>query len=101
MRLPDGPTQVDSPMFKEYAKQVKANAKSLADTLMSKGHRDSKDLRPGDVALDYACGPGAKFRIVCTVFEYGSPGTSLPATAQTITCCSGTCDLAATRRLGE
>ena len=42
MRLPDGPTQVDSPMFKEYAKQVKANAKALADTLMSKGHRASK-----------------------------------------------------------
>ena len=30
-------------MFKEYAKQVKANAKALADTLMSKGLLASKD----------------------------------------------------------
>ena len=29
-------------MFKEYAKQVKANAKALADTLMSKGPLASK-----------------------------------------------------------
>eukprot|EP00439_Symbiodinium_sp_Y106_P078543 s1030_g17.t1 len=35
--------EVDSPMFKEYAKQVKANAKSLADTLMSKGHKLASD----------------------------------------------------------
>ncbi|CAE7286094.1 SHM4 [Symbiodinium sp. CCMP2592] len=35
--------EVDSPMFKEYAKQVKANAKALADTLMSKGHKLASD----------------------------------------------------------
>ena len=31
-------------MFKEYAKQVKANAKALAETLMSKGCRVGKDV---------------------------------------------------------
>lgn len=35
--------EVDSPMFKDYAKQVKANAKTLADTLMGKGHKLASD----------------------------------------------------------
>ncbi len=30
--------QVDTPEFKEYCKQVKANAKALADELLQRGH---------------------------------------------------------------
>eukprot|EP00437_Effrenium_voratum_P032418 CAMPEP_0181476124 /NCGR_PEP_ID=MMETSP1110-20121109/41548_1 /TAXON_ID=174948 /ORGANISM="Symbiodinium sp., Strain CCMP421" /LENGTH=811 /DNA_ID=CAMNT_0023601403 /DNA_START=55 /DNA_END=2490 /DNA_ORIENTATION=- len=35
--------EVDSPMFKDYAKQVKANAKMLAETLMGLGHKLASD----------------------------------------------------------
>ena len=35
--------EVDSPMFKEYAKHVKANARALAETLMKKGHKLASD----------------------------------------------------------
>ncbi len=35
--------EVDSPMFKEYAKHVKANARALAETLMNKGHKLASD----------------------------------------------------------
>eukprot|EP00931_Biecheleriopsis_adriatica_P062758 TRINITY_DN378_c0_g1_i4.p1 TRINITY_DN378_c0_g1~~TRINITY_DN378_c0_g1_i4.p1 ORF type:complete len:817 (-),score=244.51 TRINITY_DN378_c0_g1_i4:246-2696(-) len=35
--------EVDTPAFKEYAKQVKANAKALAETLQSKGHKLASD----------------------------------------------------------
>eukprot|EP00437_Effrenium_voratum_P059199 CAMPEP_0181500546 /NCGR_PEP_ID=MMETSP1110-20121109/55282_1 /TAXON_ID=174948 /ORGANISM="Symbiodinium sp., Strain CCMP421" /LENGTH=812 /DNA_ID=CAMNT_0023628871 /DNA_START=56 /DNA_END=2494 /DNA_ORIENTATION=- len=35
--------EVDSDMFKTYAKQVKANAKALAEALMSKGHKLASD----------------------------------------------------------
>lgn len=35
--------EVDSPMFKEYAKNVKTNACALAETLMGKGHKLASD----------------------------------------------------------
>ena len=35
--------EVDTPMFKDYARQVKANAKTLAETLMGKGHNLASD----------------------------------------------------------
>ena len=35
--------EVDTPMFKDYARQVKANAKTLAETLMGKGHKLASD----------------------------------------------------------
>ncbi|CAE7824650.1 SHM4 [Symbiodinium sp. CCMP2456] len=35
--------EVDTPMFKDYAKAVKANAKTLAETLMGKGHKLASD----------------------------------------------------------
>merc|ERR1719201_1660795 len=35
--------EVDTPEFKEYSKQVCENAKTLADTLMAKGHKLASD----------------------------------------------------------
>merc|ERR1712178_592502 len=35
--------EVDTPEFVEYSKQVVANAKTLAETLMSKGHKLATD----------------------------------------------------------
>merc|ERR1712164_20748 len=35
--------EVDTPEFVEYSKQVVANAKTLAETLMSKGHKLASD----------------------------------------------------------